>query len=361
MYCKNCGTNLNSNQAICVKCGVLVGNGNTYCANCGKEMPTNAIACIFCGTSTILDNTSPNNTKNITPQRPWYGFFITSLILASLTTLFLAIPDYFWLLSSSHYYNSMCYYYSFIEWTEGWSATVLLLLWANPVISLICSLKKANYRFIKIITSLILFVLVFLLSVIDGADGYGSMFGLTIIMLTIQIVFSILETIFVIILTKKDANNTTPKQPISYQKSTPQSSVMFCKNCGVQMNTNQAICVKCGVPTGRGTSFCSNCGNTLTENAAFCINCGIAIQNQPISANAINNIDNLGGQDKITIALLCFFLGGIGIHNFIMGEKKKGIMKIVFYFLCGISSIFALIDFIKIMTDKYEVNYEKHF
>ena len=127
------------------------------------------------------------------------------------------------------------------------------------------------------------------------------------------------------------------------------------------MNSNQAICVKCGTATGYGTSFCSNCGNPLSENAAFCMNCGIAIKKDQHNLNAIKNTGNLGGQDKITVALLCFFLGGIGIHNFVMGEKKKGIMKIVFYFLCGISSILALIDFIKIMIDKYEISYEKYF
>ena len=44
-----------------------------------------------------------------------------------------------------------------------------------------------------------------------------------------------------------------------------------------------------------------------------------------------------------------------------MGDTKKGIMKIVFCVLCGISGILALIDFIKILMDKYEVDPEKLF
>jgi TM2 domain-containing membrane protein YozV len=55
------------------------------------------------------------------------------------------------------------------------------------------------------------------------------------------------------------------------------------------------------------------------------------------------------------MALVCFFLGGIGVHNFMMGEKRRGIKKIIFSFLCGIGGILALIDFVKILTDKYEV------
>ena len=38
-----------------------------------------------------------------------------------------------------------------------------------------------------------------------------------------------------------------------------------------------------------------------------------------------------------------------------MGEKKKGIIKIILSFVCGIGGILALIDFIKILTDTYEV------
>ncbi len=127
---------------------------------------------------------------------------------------------------------------------------------------------------------------------------------------------------------------------------------MYCRNCGEQMNDNQAICLKCGVETGNGKSFCANCGNPVNEDAAVCLNCGVAIA--PEKKDEKKEGD-LGGQDKLTMALICFFLGGIGIHNFMMGEKKKGIRKIIFCFICGISGILALIDFVKILTDKYVV------
>lgn len=128
---------------------------------------------------------------------------------------------------------------------------------------------------------------------------------------------------------------------------------MFCKNCGIVMNDNQAICIKCGVKVGDGTSFCANCGNALPDpDAAYCLQCGVALKKGPGS-------DYLGGKDKITIALICFFLGGLGIHNFMMGETKKGIVKIVASFCCYLGGILALIDFIKILTDKYEVDPEK--
>ena len=90
------------------------------------------------------------------------------------------------------------------------------------------------------------------------------------------------------------------------------------------------------------------------------MNCGVAVKPEKASRNNTST-EYLGGQDKITIALICFFVGGIGIHNFILGEKNKGVMKIVFAFIFGISSILALIEFIKILTDKYEIDQNKYF
>ena len=120
---------------------------------------------------------------------------------------------------------------------------------------------------------------------------------------------------------------------------------MYCRNCGEPMNDNQAICLKCGVAVGNGTAFCANCGAHVNANAVACLSCGCKIA--PEKAKQFN------GQDKLTVALVCFFLGGLGIHNFIMGETKRGILKIVLTVLCGIGWIWALIDFVKILTDNY--------
>lgn len=135
---------------------------------------------------------------------------------------------------------------------------------------------------------------------------------------------------------------------------------MFCKNCGEAMNDNQAICIKCGVKTGDGNKFCWNCGNTVAENAEVCLSCGVALK----KAN-----DNLAGKDKILIILLLVFLGGLGIHNFIMGETKKGVAKIILSLpgslLCGIGPIVCfvllIVELVKIASDKYIVDENKLF
>lgn len=126
------------------------------------------------------------------------------------------------------------------------------------------------------------------------------------------------------------------------------------------MNDNQDICIKCGVIVGNGNSYCSNCGGAVGGNSDYCMSCGVAIKPKKPSGKASASGEYLGGQDKITMALLCFFLGGFGIHNFMMGEKKKGIIKLVLVW-CGISEILALIDFVKILTDSYVVDRDKVF
>ena len=133
---------------------------------------------------------------------------------------------------------------------------------------------------------------------------------------------------------------------------------MFCKNCGKEMNDNQAICLECGVKTGDGNKFCQNCGNAVNENAEVCLSCGVALKN----SNSVL-------KDKLVLALLCFFLGEIGIHNFVMGENKKGIFKIILTvggaLLCGIPTIICfvlcIIELVRILTDKYVVDANKLF
>lgn len=116
------------------------------------------------------------------------------------------------------------------------------------------------------------------------------------------------------------------------------------------MNDNQAICIKCGVKVGEGNAYCANCGKPIDANAQVCTSCGVAIKKAT---------KNYNGHDKIVIILICLFLGGLGIHNFMMGENKKGIFRIIMSCLCGIGSIFALIDLIKIAMDNYVIDPDK--
>ena len=143
---------------------------------------------------------------------------------------------------------------------------------------------------------------------------------------------------------------------------------MYCKICGSEMNENQVVCLKCGCAKGAGTQYCANCGSELTPNAFACMNCGVAAdfgaQNaKKTSGNTgIPGLDNDGwcpaGKEKLVAILLAFFLGGFGIHNFYLGETKKGILKICTCWI-GVGGILALIDFIKMLIGSYVVDPDK--
>lgn len=50
MYCKNCGEQYSTNEAVmCVKCGVSKGVGKNYCQNCGQPVAPESAVCLNCG------------------------------------------------------------------------------------------------------------------------------------------------------------------------------------------------------------------------------------------------------------------------------------------------------------------------
>lgn len=128
---------------------------------------------------------------------------------------------------------------------------------------------------------------------------------------------------------------------------------MFCKTCGCQLNENQAICLNCGVKVGDGFRFCSFCGAEVNPNAAVCLTCGCPTKGAGSGVGADGWVP--AGKDKIVCILLAFFLGGFGIHNFYLGETKKGIVRLLTCWI-GIGGLLALIDFIKMIIGSYKVD-----
>ena len=105
--------------------------------------------------------------------------------------------------------------------------------------------------------------------------------------------------------------------------------------------------------------YCKNCGCQLPEGVSYCPNCGAPVTDKSANQPKETDPNYLNGQDKLTMALICFFLGGLGIHNFMLGETKKGIIKVALLCCCGIGYILAIYDFIKILTDSYVVEPDK--
>jgi len=57
-----------------------------------------------------------------------------------------------------------------------------------------------------------------------------------------------------------------------------------------------------------------------------------------------------GSPSKIVLAVVCFFLGFLGVHRFMVGKIGTGVLMIVTF---GGLGIWTLIDFIMILLGKF--------
>jgi TM2 domain-containing membrane protein YozV len=88
-------------------------------------------------------------------------------------------------------------------------------------------------------------------------------------------------------------------------------------------------------------AFCSSCGAIIKKEAEICPKCGVR------QRSAKSEV----GSKWLTLALLSFFLGCLGIDRFYTGYIGLGILKLITAGGCG---IWALIDFILIICGKYK-------
>jgi TM2 domain-containing membrane protein YozV len=84
------------------------------------------------------------------------------------------------------------------------------------------------------------------------------------------------------------------------------------------------------LPKGADEAYCSSCGNLIKLKVEICPHCGVRQRK---------------GADKTALALLAFFMGGIGAHKFYLGKYLQGILYILFCWT-GIPAFIAFIEFI---------------
>ena len=109
---------------------------------------------------------------------------------------------------------------------------------------------------------------------------------------------------------------------------------MFCQECGTQIPDNAAICIKCGVHTGR------NVGHYRNVHAHI---------HQP-------------PKSRVAYILLGFFLGTIGVHNFYAGYSGKGIAQLLITLFMGwliipylAVCIWVIVEIIAVDKDAYGI------
>ena len=142
----------------------------------------------------------------------------------------------------------------------------------------------------------------------------------------------------------------------------------FCTNCGSKLKEDADGCLNCGKLVNNlnkvvvssklpNLKYCSNCGFEVHQNADLCPNCGKFINSKKIT--------NSESKSKIVAGLLALFIGGIGIHNFYLGDNKNGFIHLVLFctgFLTFgittfITSLWALIEAITIFSSTNAVDF----
>lgn len=101
--------------------------------------------------------------------------------------------------------------------------------------------------------------------------------------------------------------------------------------------------------------FCENCGKEINENQDICLGCGKAVKKE--------NNQVVGQKSKVAAALLAFFLGCFGAHNFYLGHTGKAVAQllltifgyiltvvIIGAFMIIAVGIWAFVEFILILT-----------
>ena len=104
---------------------------------------------------------------------------------------------------------------------------------------------------------------------------------------------------------------------------------------------------------------CGQCGREYGEGARFCTHCAAPVGE--------NKVPQTRGK-RIALGIVAIFLGMFGVHNFLMGNRTKGMTQLLVSTVggilsCGISSIvmelWAIIEAVQLISGKwYEVKDE---
>ena len=130
------------------------------------------------------------------------------------------------------------------------------------------------------------------------------------------------------------------------------------KECETEMSDKAKFCPKCGAENA--VKFCPECCKQLSSKANMCPNCGYSF-----GSNYNQAISN-GAKSKVAAALLAFFLGGFGAHNFYLGYTGKAVVQLLLgtvgwlLFFIGpvVVGIWAFVEFILILTGS--INKDAH-
>lgn len=80
--------------------------------------------------------------------------------------------------------------------------------------------------------------------------------------------------------------------------------------------------------------YCVHCGNEIDDKAFVCVKCGRLV-NERQELRRESDDSSL----KLAAGILGLFFGALGIHNFMLGRKGRGIAQLSI-FICGLLLFF---------------------
>lgn len=108
-------------------------------------------------------------------------------------------------------------------------------------------------------------------------------------------------------------------------------------------------------------AYCKNCGKGIADDAKFCPSCGqsgmevLKSNQQSMTPSPTIVYVQAPQQQQVYVykiekskgvaLLLCFFLGGLGIHQFYLGNTVAGVAYLLFSWTC-IPALISIVDFI---------------
>lgn len=111
---------------------------------------------------------------------------------------------------------------------------------------------------------------------------------------------------------------------------------MYCRSCDNPVADGAFACTRCGKRPLDGQAFCSNCGKATVPGAVACPSCGAGLSQGPLLS-----IGPITAQSRLVVALCAIFLGGLGIHKFLMGYMLEGGIMLAVTVLSGAAGFFT--------------------
>jgi len=103
-----------------------------------------------------------------------------------------------------------------------------------------------------------------------------------------------------------------------------------------------------------------NLGDDLKNGAEEILDSAKETANE-FAEGAKETFNEINGENKkVLAAILAIIIGGLGIHKFVLGYNKEGIIQLILGFACGIGALIGLIEGVIYLTKSDEEFYQTY-